>query len=88
MSVNFTKEPDFVNEKGVKWWCDYETTKYAMVENAQGNTLPGVVVYAVEEPNGHRTYLICDKKGVLFESQRLEDIGVHLDMMKIVKSYD
>jgi hypothetical protein len=46
--------PDFVNELGVKWWKDAETTKWATREDEHGTTLDATVFF-VEEPNGTRS---------------------------------
>ena len=96
----FDTKPDSINEKGVKWWVDKDLTKYAREPNPQGTTLERTTVFAVEEPNGHKTRLIVQQPEPpagckihqqwqeVFESQRLEDIAVHIDIMKLDKEHN
>lgn len=78
----FDKTPDVINEECVKWWLDKDCTQYAKDKDIHGISLPKVLVYAVEKPDGYRTRLIIDGGTIVFESQKLEDIGVHIDIMK------
>jgi len=85
MSQIWDKKPDFINEKGVKWWRDASTTRYARREDAHGTTLEAVV-WLVEEPNGHRTrLLIADDGEFLGENQNLEALGAKIDILKMAK---
>ncbi len=56
------KPPEFVNEKGFKWWQDTETTGYAQKKNHKGKKLDAVCWF-VEEPNRRRTRILVSKKG-------------------------
>ena len=80
----FSGEPDFVNELGVKWWLDRFLTEYARNPDFAGRTLPDAAVYYVEEPGGHRCRVFVLDGEAEYESERLEDIGVHIDVMKLV----
>lgn len=80
----FEGEPDFVNELGVKWWLDRTSTDYARREDPFGTRLPDAAVYAVEEPDGHRTQVLVIAGEAEYEAQSLEDMGVHIDMLKIL----
>ena len=73
------KPPEFVNEKGFKWWQDAETTGYA-----KGKKLDAVCWF-VEEPNGRRTRILVSKKGeVLEENQSLEGMCCKIDVLKFL----
>jgi len=76
----FETIPDFINEKQVKWW------KYKLGNDyAKSLNLKDIYVWAIEEANGNRSYVITDKKSVLKEAKQLEELGIQLDMLAIVK---
>ncbi len=83
--------PLFTNAEGVKWWLDEDSTKWARREDNYGTVLPTIVVFYVEEPNGHRTRVITDQSTnppeQVYASPRMEDIAVHIDMMKVALRY-
>ncbi len=80
------KEPDFINEKGVKWWFDESTTKYAQRPDVNGITLD-VVCFLVEEPDGHMTRVLLSKnEEIIEEDQTLEGIGTKIDIRKLLKN--
>lgn len=74
--VNTDKNPDFVNELGVKWWLDETTTDYAKQRG-----LLNTKVWLLEEQNGHRIYVITEDDKIVGESQQLEAIGCKLDVL-------
>ena len=76
----WNKPPEFVNEKGFKWWQDTETTGYAH----KGKKLDAVCWF-VEEPNGRRTRILVSKRGeVLEENQSLEGMCCKIDVLKFL----
>jgi len=77
--------PDFVNEKGVKWWRDKLLTEHATRADSFGTALPDHVAWLIEEPNGRRTYLLTADGDVLAESQQLETIACKIDIIKLLK---
>lgn len=78
-------EPDFINDTGIKWWLDKETTHYAKRENHNGTKLD-YQVFVVEKPDGYKTRIILDeKRQPIYEHQRLEDIAVKIDILKLIK---
>ena len=80
----WNKPPEFVNEKGFKWWQDTETTGYAQKKNHNGKKLDAVCWF-VEEPNGSRTRILVSKKGeVLEENQSLEGMCCKIDVLKFL----
>jgi hypothetical protein len=85
MLNTFEKEPDFVNELGVKWWKDESTTRYAQKSDQHGTKLD-VVCYYIEEPAGHRTRLLINKVGeIVEEDQNLEGLAIKIDVRKFLK---
>jgi len=50
LDLPWNKSPEFVNEKGFKWWQDAETTSYARKKNHNGKKLDAVCWF-VEEHN-------------------------------------
>lgn len=80
--------PDGINSAGVKFWVNRPLTEWARQPDLNGITLPNLRAYAVEEVNGRRTYLLTDGDAWIFESQRLEDVAVHIDALKIQKRYE
>lgn len=80
--------PDGINSAGVKFWVNRGLTEWARQPDLHGIMLHNLRAYAVEEANGRRTYLLTDGDAWIFESQRLEDVAVHIDMLKIQKRYE
>ena len=80
----WNKPPEFVNEKGFKWWQDKETTDYAKKKNRDGKKLDAVCWF-VEEPNGRKTRVLVSKKcEVLEENQSLEGMCCKIDVLKFL----
>ncbi|MDD5650451.1 MAG: hypothetical protein PHF86_08565 [Candidatus Nanoarchaeia archaeon] len=71
------QEPDFINEKGIKWWIDYNTIKYCKLLNKY-------IIYVVKD-NDYITRVIVDneKKEIIFESQQLDAIACFCDVLKL-----
>jgi hypothetical protein len=78
--IDFDKEPDFINEQGIKWWFDSVATKYA-----QDKGLNNIMVWAVEQGDKTRTFVITQENGdsaeVVYETKRLEDVFYHIDIL-------
>jgi hypothetical protein len=81
----FEGKPDFINEKGVKWWLDKQLTNYCEREDLNGIKLKMKVFY-VEEPDGRKTRMLIDANGPVYENQKLEDMAVHIDILKLMES--
>lgn len=71
-------KPDYVNEDGVKWWLDESIYQYAKIRDVTGYDF-----FLVECPDGYRTRVIVRQGVIIFESPRLEEIGVHIDILKL-----
>jgi len=84
--IDFESKPDFVNSDGIKWWKDDNLTSYAKKRDITFNISLDLNVWATEFPNGFRSYVITDSKGAIFESQSMEAIGCHIDIMKCAKA--
>jgi hypothetical protein len=83
----WSKPPDFVNEKGVKWWLDVSSTRYALSVDALGRKLKNVQVYFTEFPDGERSRVIIDNGEAVYETKTLENLGTQLDLMKATKNW-
>lgn len=83
--TDINRHPDGINSAGVKFWVNRGLTDWARKPDHAGITLPNVTGYAAEEPSGRRTYLLTDGDAWIFESQRLEDVAVHIDILKLQK---
>ena len=73
------REPDFINEAGVKWWLHDGVTNYAKTQK-----LEGVTGWEVETPSGVRRYVISNKDGVIAEAKGLDGIGTKIDMLAMM----
>ena len=84
---DFSGEPDFINEEGVKWWRDDFITHYAQKPDIHGTKLNNIICWAVEFPDGQRTRLLIDnEKGIpIHESPTLEGMGIEIDLLKFMK---
>ena len=80
----FDREPDFINEIGVKWWRDEHTTSYAHKPDIHGTTLIATCFY-VEEPSGRRSRVLISKDCILADDQSLEGIAIKIDVLKLLK---
>jgi len=78
-------KPDTINEKGVKWWLDKETTEYATNPDIHGVKLPNTFVYIFETPDGYRARLLIVDGVVMGEYQQLDTIGCKIDILKLAK---
>ena len=83
--MDFNREPDFINEIGVKWWRDEYTTKYAQKPDINGAALD-VVCFAIEKPNGYRTRVLLNKaREIIEEDINLEALAIKIDVRKFLK---
>jgi len=81
----FETEPEFINELGVKWWRDIETTRYAQSPDKNGINLQ-VICFFIEEPNGRKTRVLVNKdREIIEETQKLEEMGTKIDVRKFLK---
>jgi len=73
--------PNFVGENGCKFWLDIDLTRYA-----RNKGLATVRVLVAQEANGNVVRLIYEGEQPIYESQTLEDIGCHIDIMAVIAS--
>lgn len=85
MEEPYSGSPDFINERGVKWWLDKSLTRYAERADHNGTKLEAKVFY-VERPDGHKTRILIDKDGPIHADQSLESMAFHIDALKIMAS--
>lgn len=82
----FETEPHFVNELGVKWWPDRDTTAYA-ANKGRLNVSLKAAVWFTEDKSGYRSRVIVVNGDVVYDNQSLEAILAHIDMMKLTVSH-
>jgi len=82
------REPDFVNEKGVKWWLDKAISDYAQKADQNGIKVDATG-FVIEMQNGFRSYVLLSKGGkILSDDQKLEAIYCKIDILKLAEKYD
>lgn len=86
MGFTYTdREPDFINESGVKWWIEKSLTQWAQKEDRHGTSLP-FTAFLLEFQDGAKTYvLVNDKQEVLADSTQYEAIACDIDVLKFLK---
>jgi len=74
------KEPDFINELGVKWWIDHDTMKFTKLNNKYQ-------IFVINN-NDMITRVITDneKQTIVYESQQLEAIGAFCDILNFMET--
>lgn len=76
----FATPPFHINELGVKFWDDKESTQYARRKG-----LKDIHVLLVETPDGVRTRLVTENGIALKDDSSIEGIACYLDMLAIVR---
>lgn len=89
--INFweTKEPDFINELGIKWYFDVQVTDYCLKENLSGVSLTDIIAFVIVKPSGEteRVLVKYPEGEVIFNTKSLEEIGVEIDKLKLIKTF-
>lgn len=73
--------PDMIDKFGTKWWLDKSASDYASRRDQRGITL-GAEVWMIEELNGARRLVLVENQKVIFECDKLEDMGSKIDQLK------
>lgn len=82
------RDPDFINELGIKWWLDKDTTSYAMKPDRHGTSLD-VNIWVAKFPDDHITRLMINSSyEVIEDEQSLEAMAVKIDVRKFLKNED
>jgi len=81
------REPDHVNELGIKWWLEKNLTEYANNPDRRGTCLENVQCFIIEFPDGRKTRVLVEEGQVLYDDGSIEGIGTKIDMMKAAKRY-
>lgn len=83
------KQPDFVNDVGIKWYFDTHTTEYARSDSlkSSGKGIATIRCYVVVFPSGEVTRVILDNNMPIYENTSLDAIGCFLDMLKLNPQY-
>lgn len=73
-----------------EWFNDKSTTHYAQKENLQGISLPNIIAFVIRDKStGEYDRVLFDKKrqNIIYDTKSLEDIGVEIDKIKILKQF-
>lgn len=74
-----------------EWFADKTSSEYAIRENLHGISLPHLRVYVTRHKDtGKYNRVIVDHstREIIYESVNLEEIGVHIDILKLKELYD
>jgi hypothetical protein len=82
---DINQPPDFVNELGIKWWFDAETTKWAHRKDSKGISLPDIHCFFIEKPDGYKSRVLIQNNKDIYESQSLEAVACRIDILKCIK---
>lgn len=77
--MDIDRKPDFINEEGTKWWVDVAVISY--LKEAK---LIDYKAYIIETKDNYKTRVLINSDDIIeFETPKLEDMGVHIDMLKL-----
>jgi hypothetical protein len=76
----FSTKPDFINEQGSKFWLDKSSTNYAKTKK-----LKNIQVLLAENKKGDKTRIITENGKPIYDSQLLENIGMRIDLLAMLK---
>lgn len=77
------ESPDFVNDRGVKWWTVDALNEYAKKPNKTGNSLKNHNIWYVELLDGKKVFVISHNGNVVKELTSYEAVCCALDMLKL-----
>lgn len=79
------RDPDLTSETGVEMWFD--ETIWAYMKTAE---LEGYYAFICRHPDGKITRCLVDEaaREVVFETQQLEVMGVHIDQLVIQETFN
>jgi hypothetical protein len=79
--MNDNREPDFINEDGVKWWHQEGITKYAKFKN-----LPDIQGWWVELPSGVNHWVLTRNGQVIHDQGGIDALGMKIDLISASES--
>lgn len=79
-------EPDFINEKGVKWWHVDLLTDHAARAGSPGIPCPDIKGWIIEMPGGQKEYVLTDDEDVIYGSPQLEAVSVQIDAIRLARA--
>ena len=71
-----------------EWFRDKSSTHYAQKKDVNGISLPNIVAVVIRnKKTGDYDRALMDIKtnDIIYESKQLEEIGVHIDILKVLK---
>ena len=83
--------PDYTNEKGVKWWVHPELTKLANEPDVNGNKL-SVTGYFIQETDGGKAFVLVNSDSEIIEFEETygsmaRRIASRKESQKHIKNY-
>lgn len=82
MILDVNKEPDFINELGIKWFYYKSGTEYAN-RIALGSKPLNAEVWIAVFPDSIRKFVIIKNGGVVAEENSLETLGIKIDILRM-----
>jgi len=79
MFIDYTKlKPDFINEKGTKWYIDRDIKSYMELKKINGYT-----AFVAININGDKDRILINNEtnDIEFDTSKLEDMAVHIDIL-------
>ena len=72
-----------------EWFNNKSTTTYAQIKNSQGISLKLTSFVVRNKETGDYNYVLMDNETneLIYDSTSLEKLGVHIDMMKAIKTF-
>ncbi len=74
--------PRFVNELGIKWWLEPESTNYVRKSGQH----PDLSVWVAQHPDASSEYVLFCGTQIEYTSTSLEGICAHADMLHFATS--
>jgi len=74
-----------------EWFHDKSSTQYAQKEDVHGISLPNIYCFVTrDKETGEYMRVMMDKdaQSVIYDTTKLEDMGAHIDIMKVAKHYN
>lgn len=75
--------PSHIDELGNQYWLDKDMTQYLKSDFV--HSITDMQALIVLHPNGKKYRILVQDGKVVYETQRLEDMAVHIDILKMFK---
>lgn len=80
-----TREPEFINEEGTKWWACEHLTEYATRKG-----LVDIKAWYIKTISNEKNIVLVDniKNTIVYTNTSIEAVAVFIDVLKIVAGSD